>query len=482
MPSTQAPLPTFIIIGAQKSGTRWLRTNLDKHPGFYTAPLETQFFHSPQRFETLGLDWYRAQFDGWNGEKFVGEATPGYMMWRHRPRLVAKRIKDALPDARLIAVLRNPVDRALSAMVHFIKHKDLPADTRLLDLVQEIPPESDSRCLVSGGWYAASLKPYRQLFGDQLLVLLHDDLMEDPQRVYNRALMHIGAPLDFTPPDLDQVVFSNTRSATTESTKESNSLPELSDEERQRLYAYFRPDVDMLQKMIGRDLSRWDPGGSYSVRLEIDPWKGPSGPRQDTERFDVVDCYERTAEWIEHLILGTSSDQYGQPTPCAKWSVRDLLNKLVWLPRHSAAVLRGSKPPKADERDFVGDDAATAYRGAADDLLAEMNQPGRLAETIELAFGKMFAVTWVRFVFVDQLTHGWDLATATGQDSTIPQSLLEAADQIVRAEFSAFSGGSRRPESFDVAVPVNDSATPTQRFVAFLGRDPGVDSIGASGG
>jgi uncharacterized protein (TIGR03086 family) len=482
MPSSEPSLPTFIIIGAQKSGTRWLRTNLGKHPGVYTAPLETQFFHSPQRFETLGLDWYRAQFDGWNGEKFVGEATPGYMMWQHRPRLVANRIKDALPDARLVAVLRNPVDRALSAMVHSIKRKGLPAGTRLLDLVQEIPPESDSRCLVSGGWYAASLKRYRQLFGDQLLVLLHDDLTEDPQRVYNRTLMHIGAPLDFTPPDLDQAVFSNTRSAEGESFAGSNSLPELSDDERQQLYAYFRPDVDMLEKMIGRDLSRWDPGGSYSVRLGIDPWRGPSSGPQDTASFDVVDCYERAAEWIEDLVLATSSEQYGQPTPCAEWNVRDLLSKLVWLPRHSAAALRRNEPPKADERDYIGDDAAASYRSAADELLIEMKQPGRLAKTIELPIGEMFAVTWARFVFVDQLTHGWDLATATGQDATIPQLLLEAAEQVMRDEFIGFGGGSRRPESFDVAVPVNDSATPTQRFVAFLGRDPGVEAIGASGG
>src|SRR5215207_4973067 len=180
MPSTEAPLPTFIIIGAQKSGTRWLRTNLGKHHKVYTAPLEAQFFHSPERFETFGLDWYRSQFADWAGEPIVGESTPGYMMWRHRPRVVAQRMKDTVPNARIIALLRNPIDRALSAMLHFIKQGAVPADAGLLDLVQQTPPEQDSLCLVSGGWYAASLKPYRELFGDQLLVLLHDDMVEDP--------------------------------------------------------------------------------------------------------------------------------------------------------------------------------------------------------------------------------------------------------------------------------------------------------------
>lgn len=472
MPSSEAPLPTFIIIGAQKSGTRWLRTNLGKHRDVYTAPAETQFFHSPSRFQTLGIEWYRAQFEGWTGERIVGEATPGYMMWRHRPRLVANRIKETVPSARLIALLRNPIDRAFSAMVHFTKDKKLPRDARLLDLIQEIPPEHDSRCLVSGGWYAASLKPYRQLFGDQLLVLLHDDLTIDPHRVYNRALMHIGAPLNYSPSELDDVVFSNQRPASVEDTRARNGQAELSEEERQRLYAYFRDDVRMLEEMIGRDLSRWDPGGSYSVRLGIDPWKATSRPQQD-EKIDVIDCYERAADWIEDLIRATSSDQYGLSTPCVKWNVRDLLNKIVWLPHQCAAALRGSDLPTSDERDFIGDDAAATYRRAADDLLMEMNQPGRLAGTVSLPFGDMFAVTWVRYVLVDQVTHGWDLATATGQDPTIPPSLLEVVDQLVRGEFS---GTARRPESFDAPVPVDDSATPTQRFVAFLGRDPGIEA------
>jgi uncharacterized protein (TIGR03086 family) len=476
MPSSEAPLPTFIIIGAQKSGTRWLRTNLGKHHDVYTAPLETQFFHSPQRFKSLGLDWYRAQFADWAGEPIVGEATPGYMMWRHRPRLVAKRIKDTLPDARLIALLRDPVDRALSAMMHLIKYKELRADTRLLNLVQDTPPESDPRSLVSGGWYAASLKPYRHFFGDQLLVLLHDDLTDDPHRVYNRALMHIGASLDFTPPDLDQVVFSNTRPATDESSEVSNGQPELSGEERQQLYAYFRPDVQVLEEMIGRDLSKWDPGGSYSVRLGIDPWKEPSRPRQNDAIMDVTDCYEEAADWIEDLVRATSPEQYELSTPCAKWNVRDLLNKLVWLPHQCAAALRGSDLPAADERDFIGDDAVAAYRRAADELLTGMSQPERMTGTVALPFGEMFAATWVRFVFVDQVAHGWDLATATGQDPAIPPSLLEVAEPLARGEFS---GISRRPESFDVEVPVSDSATPTERFVAFLGRDPGIEPVGA---
>jgi uncharacterized protein (TIGR03086 family) len=469
MSSAEIPLPRLLIIGAQKSGTRWLRVNLGKHQDVYTAPLETQFFHSPSRYEDSGLDWYRAQFADWSGERFVGEATPGYMMWRHRPHLVANRIKETVPDARLIALLRNPVDRAHSAMMHFVRRGELPADARLLDLVEETPPEDDSRCLVTGGWYAASLKPYRQLFGDHLLVLLHDDMTQDPQRVYNRALMHIGASMDFLPPDLSRVVFSN-RSEAVEPVDASNRQHELSTDERQRLYAYFRHDVDALEKMIGRDLSRWDPGGEYTARLGIDPWKKPLRIRHPG--VDISELCVQAASWIEGLVGNVSKEQYELPTPCPDWNVRELLNRIIWWPRLGASVLR-DEGSDVDVRDFGDDDAAARYRAAADELLTAMNASDGLEGMVASPLVEMPAGVWARFVFVNQLTHGWDLATATRQDAEIPRSLVEVADRLVR---STFVGIFRTP----AAVEVSDSATPTERYVAFLGRDPGKQIVGGS--
>lgn len=86
-----SPLPNFLIIGARKSGTRWLRTHLGEHPETFTAGKELRFFNDPQRFAE-GLGSYRAGFEGWTGEPIVGEATPSYMMWREHPSLVADRI------------------------------------------------------------------------------------------------------------------------------------------------------------------------------------------------------------------------------------------------------------------------------------------------------------------------------------------------------------------------------------------------------
>jgi Sulfotransferase domain len=249
-------LPTFIIIGAQKSATRWLRTNLGRHPDIFTARSELSFWNNARRVERLGFDGYREQFVGWNGEPIVGEATPGYMIWRHHPARVAQRLKEQHPDVRLIAVLRNPIDRAQSAMLHHIRRQRLPAGSRLLDLVREFrPPESDWFCLVSGGWYAASLEPFVDRFGDRLLVLSHDDVANDPARPFAAALRHVGADPAFVPDDLARVIFSNQRG------RASRKSP-LPVEDRAELWDYFRDDVARLERILGLDLSSWAPDES----------------------------------------------------------------------------------------------------------------------------------------------------------------------------------------------------------------------------
>jgi hypothetical protein len=246
-------LPTFVIIGAQKSATRWLRSNLGRHPDVFTARSEMHFWNNGRRVEKLGVDWYRDQFEGWKGEPIVGEATPGYMIWRHHPAYVAQRMKDHHPDVRLIAILRNPVDRAQSAMLHHIRRHRLPADARLVDVAREHrPSESDWFCLVSGGWYAASLEPFVDRFGDQLLVLFQDQVAADPVRPYQAALRHIGAAETFVPADLSRVVFSNQRS------RAARKSP-LSAEDRVELWEYFRDDVARLERLLGVDLSAWAP-------------------------------------------------------------------------------------------------------------------------------------------------------------------------------------------------------------------------------
>jgi hypothetical protein len=272
------PLPTFLIIGAQKSATRWLRTSLGAHPDVYAVDEELSFFNIPPTFRDLGVDWYREQFAGWQGQPLVGESTPGYMMLRHDPEVVAHRIQRIVPDVRLLAVLRDPVDRANSAMVHHIVRHRLPTDVDLAGFLRAQPAEAARLELIAGGWYAASLEPFVHLFGEQLRVLLYDDLLTDPRAFYADALSHLVADTTFVPPGLDERFRSNQQARPQLegvdravemawlAKRRLSGVPKarrgprhLAESSRREVYELFRHDVEALEVLIDRDLSAWDP-------------------------------------------------------------------------------------------------------------------------------------------------------------------------------------------------------------------------------
>ena len=102
-------LPNFLVIGAGKSGTTSLAAYLDAHPDVFMAhQKEVRFF---DRYWHEGVDWYAAKFAAAAGKAAVGEASPSYLQSAEAPARTAQTI----PGAKLIALLRNPVDRAYSA-------------------------------------------------------------------------------------------------------------------------------------------------------------------------------------------------------------------------------------------------------------------------------------------------------------------------------------------------------------------------------
>jgi len=110
-PPGRGKLPTFLVIGAQKSATTSMVHDLGRHPEVFTLPQEVHFF---DRHYERGLDWYRQRFFGGERARAVGESSPSYMYLED----AVERIARDLPAVRLIAILRNPVDRAYSHYWH----------------------------------------------------------------------------------------------------------------------------------------------------------------------------------------------------------------------------------------------------------------------------------------------------------------------------------------------------------------------------
>lgn len=252
-PGGKAPLPNFLIIGAQRSATRWLRSNLEEHPDIYTSTVALSFFSNLERMRKRHMRGYQMQFDAWDGEPFVGESSPSYLLLSNRPDQVALRIDASLPDVRLIALVRQPVERMYSALRNHIKRGRLPADADLFKMILQGHPDVDALDLIAGGLYHQSLAPYQEIFGDRLLILVQDDIKSDPAKVYRAAVEHIGADASFDPSRLDRVLFSSRRSVRT-------TAPKLTVAQARLLYMLFREDVEELEAMTGRYLPEWDPG------------------------------------------------------------------------------------------------------------------------------------------------------------------------------------------------------------------------------
>jgi Sulfotransferase domain len=197
------PLPDFLILGAQKAGTTALYAYLRWHPRV-TGPSfkEVSFF---DRHYVRGERWYRAHMPVRRSGVLVGEASPSYLF---HP-LAAERVARMLPNARLIALLRNPVDRAFSHYQHEVAlgREQLSFEEALAREDERMHGElermlADPAYFSDAWWnytyaargrYAEQLQRWYAAFPrDQLLVLLTDELAADTAGTYRRTLEFLG--------------------------------------------------------------------------------------------------------------------------------------------------------------------------------------------------------------------------------------------------------------------------------------------------
>jgi hypothetical protein len=258
-----ATIPNFLILGAAGCGTRWLRHHLGQHPDIYIPPFPLDFFAEgvppfegppfgdARRTVRGGGRWYRHQFMVPPDLPSVGELSPGYLAGINRGSQVAARIQQSIPDARLVALVRQPVERMVTVATELARRGHLPTEVDLFAMVQDEDPAVAELDLVTGSLYARNLASFHRRFGDQLLVVTHDDVRARPGAVYASVLDHIGADPDHVPDDLERDVFSDPGVAV---------VKPLTTEEAQVLYGRFRSDVEELAEMFDRDLSSWDPG------------------------------------------------------------------------------------------------------------------------------------------------------------------------------------------------------------------------------
>ncbi|MGD1953468.1 MAG: sulfotransferase [Leptolyngbyaceae cyanobacterium] len=291
--------PTFLIIGVQKSGTTSIYNYLKQHPQVYMSPVkETNFFNKNwdnastemKRRKKNGIvswDLYTQLFDGATDEHMaLGEVSPNYML---NYKTAAEQIQQRLPNARLIAVLRNPVERACSD--YLMNMRD--AIGKQTPLAEQVRSRGDaSHVLVKGKYYEPLNYFFEVCDRNRIDVFLYDDLRKDSQSFMQRMYESIGVDAGFVAntskqaqtakvpknqtlnrllktknpvrtmaTSIMQLIPTNLRHQLRERLISINSQDKgkakFTEEDIILLQQYYREDILKLQELLQQDLSAW---------------------------------------------------------------------------------------------------------------------------------------------------------------------------------------------------------------------------------
>ncbi|MFF5010242.1 TIGR03086 family metal-binding protein [Streptomyces phaeochromogenes] len=199
--------------------------------------------------------------------------------------------------------------------------------------------------------------------------------------------------------------------------------------------------------------------GARDSRLEVlyaqdtDPWPG-----------GVLDAFTRVQDTVGALVRATAPEQFNLPTPCEDWTVRDLLDHLVWENIIWGGLAQDTPPTDGHTEDHLGDDHVAAFEAAAATARAAFRQPGMLDRSFGPAPGRRV----VEQLLIELLVHGWDLAAALGRDRELEPDIARTALPVVQEVYGDLPrtvGG-----SFASAGPVPQNALALDHVAAFLGR------------
>ncbi len=295
--------PNFLIIGAARSGTTALASFLNQHPQvFVTSPKEPHFMAfagEAMRFSGPGDDVtinrvavtdpqaYQNLFAKAQGELALGEGSVSTLYYHQN---AIENIQRYAPDAKLIAILRNPIERAFSSFMYMVARGFEP----LTDFDQALEAEQQR---IDYGWhhiwhytrmgfYSSQIAAFQKAFGpDRLKVLLHEDLKQSPATVFADLFEFLGVDSDFVP-ETDQeinragqpknhmlqaairwlgksdamkrMVRSIVPAQVRERIRSQNlSHPDMPETAQQTLTDRFSDEIRQLESLLGRDLSAW---------------------------------------------------------------------------------------------------------------------------------------------------------------------------------------------------------------------------------
>lgn len=186
--------------------------------------------------------------------------------------------------------------------------------------------------------------------------------------------------------------------------------------------------------------------------------------------MDLPEVHVGALNTTRAFVAGVGADQWAGPTPCADWDVRGLVNHIVtgnwWASELGAGRTIEEVGPRLDG-DVLADDPVGAYDASAAAAAAAFRAPGAMERPCAVSYGPVPGEIYCGHRFLDVLIHGWDVAKATGQDTTLPADLVEACIEVVEPQAELLAGSGMFDAGIDVA-----SSDPQTRLLAMLGRRP----------
>lgn len=264
-------LPNFLVIGTQRAGTTWLHNSLSEHPEIF-LPAQKELLFFSKHFH-LGSNYYSSYFDKANSEKAIGEISPEYLYCDK----CHYRISKLLPNAKLIVILRNPIERAYSAYEIFTKNL---TGWSFEEAISKRPG------LLTSGLYYEQIEKYLTVFKkEHMLILLYDDLKKDNLRFLKSVYSFLEVDQNFVPSwigkSVNTVSFPRVRSflghcrleflidiikmtpiepmlRKIATNQKSRSKPNIAPHVKGQLLMYYRESNTRLSQLINRDLSLWE--------------------------------------------------------------------------------------------------------------------------------------------------------------------------------------------------------------------------------
>jgi hypothetical protein len=243
-------LPDFIVFGAMKSGTTSLLHYLSQHPRV-SASFKNEIHFFDLNFGK-GVEWYRAFFPlrhTMGPEDVAGEASPLYIFYPPAP----ERIHGLLPGVKLIALLRNPTERAISQYFHEVRkgRETLSPMEALTREEERLRPalergEFSSTAYIhcsykSRGRYAGQIARYLEYFPrEQLLVRSSEQFFRNPSELLAEVFRFVGVDAEVNVPDLKPRNVSSNRTL-------------VGGEVYEYLDRHYREEKDALQNLLGQD-------------------------------------------------------------------------------------------------------------------------------------------------------------------------------------------------------------------------------------